>query len=53
MPGEYEEYLGLTQAAKSFSISYVAQTGNVSACLTHSSIPWIFDTRAYDHITGN
>ena len=42
-PGEYEEYLRLTQAAKSSSIASVAQTGNVSAYLTHSSAPWILD----------
>ena len=50
-PSEYEEYLCLTQAAKSSSIASVAQTGNVSACLTHSS--WILDTGASDHISGN
>ena len=38
-PGEYEEYLRLTQAAKSSSIAFVAQTGNVSAYFTHSSAP--------------
>ena len=52
-PSEYEEYLRLTQAAKSSSIASVAQTGNVFACLTHSSKPWILDTRASDHISGN
>ena len=50
---EYEEYLRLTQAAKSSSIASVAQTGNVSTCLTHSPAPWILDTRASDHISGN
>ena len=52
-PSEYEEYLRLTQAAKCSSIASVAQTGNVSACLTHSSAPWILDTGASDLITGN
>ena len=52
-PSEYEEYLRHTQAAKSSSIASVAQTGNVSACLTHSSAPWILDTGASDHIFGN
>ena len=52
-PSEYEEYLRLTQAAKISSIASVAQTGNVSACLTHSSAPWILDTGAFDHISGN
>ena len=53
MPSEYEEYLRLTQAAKSSSITSVARTGNVSACLTHLSAPWILDTRASDHISNN
>ena len=52
-PSEYEEYLRLTQAAKSSSIASVAQTSNVSACLTHSSAPWILDTGASNHISGN
>ena len=52
-PSEYEEYLRLTQAAKSSSIASVAQTGNVSTCLTHSSAPWILDTGASNHISGN
>ena len=52
-PSEYEEYLRLTQAAKSSPIASVAQIGNVSACLTHSSAPWILDTRASDYISGN
>ena len=50
---EYEEYLCLTQATKSSSIAYVAQTSNVSTCLTHSSTPWILYTEASDHIYGN
>ena len=52
-PSEYEEYLRHTQATKSSSIASVAHTGNVSACLTHSSAPWILDTGASDHISGN
>ena len=52
-PNEYEEYLRLTQAAKSSSIAFVVQNDNVSTCLTHSSAPWILDTRASDHISGN
>ena len=52
-PSEYEEYLRLTQAAKSFSIASVAQTGNVFSCLTHSFVPWILDTGSSDHIFGN
>ena len=50
---ENEESLRLTQAAKSSSIASIAQTGNVSACLTHSSAPWILDTGASDYIFGN
>ncbi|KAJ9699454.1 hypothetical protein PVL29_008172 [Vitis rotundifolia] len=40
------------QATKSAS---VAQTGNASACLTHTSSlgPWILDSGASDHISGN
>ena len=53
MPDEYEEYLSLTQVAKSSSIASVAQTGNVSVCLTHSSAPWILVTGAFDHISSN
>ena len=50
---EYEEYLRLTQAAKSFSITSIAQTDNVYDCLTHSSAPWILDIGASDHISSN
>ena len=39
MPNEYKEYIHLTQAAKSTSISSVAQTGNAFACLSHSYGP--------------
>ena len=31
----------------------VAQTGNASACLSHSYGPWILDSRAFDHLFGN
>ena len=53
MLGEYEEYIRLTQAAKSSFIASIAQTDNVSACLTHSSAPWILDTRTSYHISSN
>ena len=53
MPCKYEEYLCLTQAAKSSSVASVTQIDNVFACLTHSTAPWILDTRAFDHIYGN
>ena len=52
-PNEYKEYIHLTQAAKSASISFVAQTGNASACLSHSSSRWILDSGASDHLSGN
>ena len=52
-PREYEEYLHLTRAAKSSSIASIAQTDNVSVCLSHSSAPWILDTGVYDHIFSN
>ena len=51
---EYDDYLRY-QAAKSASVASVAQTGNASACLTHTSSlgPWILDFGASDHISGN
>ncbi|RVW93087.1 Retrovirus-related Pol polyprotein from transposon TNT 1-94 [Vitis vinifera] len=51
---EYDDYLRY-QATKSASITSVAQTGNVSTCLTHTSSlgPWILDSGASDHISGN
>ncbi|RVW15161.1 hypothetical protein CK203_083349 [Vitis vinifera] len=37
------------------SIASVAQPGNASACLTHTSSlgPWILDSEASDHLSGN
>ena len=52
-PGESEEFLRLTHAAKSTSIASVAQTGNVSAYLAHSLGPWILDSGASDHLSDN
>ncbi|RVX06284.1 hypothetical protein CK203_027475 [Vitis vinifera] len=51
---EYDDYLRY-QATKSASVTSVAQTGNVSACLTHTSSlgPWILHSGASDHIYGN
>ena len=51
----YKKYLHLTQAAKSTSISSISQTGNTSACFTHSSSlgPWILDFGASNHIFGS
>ena len=42
-----------THASKSTSIVFVAKTGNPSACLLHSSGPWILDSGASDHLSGN
>ena len=52
-PNKYKEYLHLTQAAKSTPISPVAQIGNVSACLSHSSESWILDSGGSDHLSSN
>ena len=52
-PNEYKKYLHLTQVAKFASIPSVAQTSNVSTCLSHSSRPWILDYEASDHLSGN
>ena len=51
---EYDDYLRY-QAAKSAFVASVAQTGNASARLTHTSSlgPWILDSGASDHISGN
>ncbi|RVW31623.1 Retrovirus-related Pol polyprotein from transposon RE1 [Vitis vinifera] len=51
---EYDDYL-LYQASKSASVAFVAETGNASACLTHTSSlgPWILDSGASDHISSN
>ena len=53
MPNEYKEYIHRIQATKSVSMSSVVQAGNASACLSHSSGPWIHDYGASDHISGN
>ena len=50
---EYKEYIHLTQATKSASILSIAQTDNASACLSHSSGPWILDSGTFDHLSGN
>ena len=54
-PNEYKKYLHITHAAKSASISFVAQTDNTYACLSHSSSlgQWILDSGASDHLSGN
>ena len=42
-----------TQASKSASIAFIAQIGNAFACLSHSFGPWILDSGAFDHLSGN
>ncbi|RVW14408.1 Retrovirus-related Pol polyprotein from transposon RE2 [Vitis vinifera] len=51
---KYDDYLRY-QATKSASVASVAQTGSASAYLTHTSSlgPWILDSDACDHISGN
>ncbi|RVW78995.1 Retrovirus-related Pol polyprotein from transposon RE1 [Vitis vinifera] len=41
--------------ASQASVASVAQPGNASACLTHTSSlgPWILDSGASDHLSGN
>ena len=51
-PGEYEEFLCLTHAAKSASTASVALTGNTSTYLSHSLGPWILDSGASTHLSG-
>ena len=52
-PNEYKAYIHQTQVAKSASISSVAQTGNASACVSHSFSSWILDSRASNHLSSN
>ena len=51
---EYDDYLHY-QATKLASVASIAQTGNASVCLTHTSSlgPSILDSGASDHISGN
>ncbi|RVW35281.1 hypothetical protein CK203_085829 [Vitis vinifera] len=51
---DYNVYLRY-QAATSASIASIAQTDNVSVCFTQSPSlgPWILDSGASDHISGN
>ena len=51
--GKLATYPCCTQASKSTTIAFVAQTGNASTCLLHSSRPWILDSGASDHLYGN
>ena len=52
-PGEHAKFIHLTHAAKSASITFVAQNGNVYVYLAHSHGPWILDSGASDHLSGN
>ena len=52
-PRKLVAYPGCTQASKSASIAFVSQSSNASACLLHSSRPWILDFGASDHISSN
>ena len=51
---EYDDYLRY-QAVKSASVASIAQIGNAFSYLTHTSSlgPWILDSGASDHISGN
>ena len=44
-----------SSSASQASIASVAQHGNASTCLTHTSSlgPWILDSGASDHLSGN
>ena len=46
-------YPSCIQASKFASIAFVAQTSNAFACLSHSSRPWILDSRASNHLSSN
>ena len=46
-------YPHCTQASKSAPVSFISQTVNASACLSHSSGPWILDSGASNHLFGN
>ena len=49
---EYEQYRRLTRVVKSAPTASVAQNGNISAFISHSSGPWILDFGAFDHLSG-
>ena len=46
-------YPHYSQASKSAPVAFVAQTDNVSTCLSHSFGPWILDYRVSDHLFSN
>ena len=41
------------QASKSAPVAFVAKTSNASASLSHSFGPWILDSGASNHLSGN
>ncbi|GAU27876.1 hypothetical protein TSUD_159700 [Trifolium subterraneum] len=54
-PASYEDFLRWCQSNQnSSSTASVAHTGNSSVCLSQSSLgPWVLDSGASDHVTGN
>nr|KYP49834.1 hypothetical protein KK1_028429 [Cajanus cajan] len=52
---DYKEYLQLKAAQQASSSVTVAHTGNSIVCLSHSTSigPWVLDSGASDHLTGN
>uniref|UniRef100_A0A0V0GQH3 Putative ovule protein n=1 Tax=Solanum chacoense TaxID=4108 RepID=A0A0V0GQH3_SOLCH len=52
---DYSDYLQYQAATRQSPLSGTSQNGNSFACLTRSSptCPWILDSGASDHISGN
>jgi len=52
---DYSDYLQYQAATRQSPLSGTSQNGNFVACLTRSSptCPWILDSSASDHISGN
>lgn len=52
---DYSDYLQYQAATRQSPLSGTSQNGNSFACLTRSSptCPWILDSGAFDHISGN
>nr|KYP49899.1 hypothetical protein KK1_028398 [Cajanus cajan] len=52
---DYQEYLQLKATKQASSSITVAHTGNSTVCLSHSTSigPWVLDSGASDHLTGN
>ncbi|KAK2377577.1 putative mitochondrial protein [Trifolium repens] len=55
LPASYEDFLKWCQNnPNSGSTASIAHTGNSSVCLSQSSLgPWVIDSGASDHVTGN